>query len=752
VILPRELQNRCGLGLRRYTSVASRAKGFLQFSVCTALIVVAALSDAHGQISYSALRPLFPVAKGDDGQFLGPPLNKEIVDINGDGYDDAIYFLFATDQLRGPAGVPSPIVIMLNDRHGGFYDGTSEIIAGPPPKAMWVRNFIVEDFNGDGRLDFFTCNTGPEYPQGDTSKWPGEQNQLFLSASDAKLHDVTATHLPQLKDYSHGCAAADVDGDGDIDIWVNNHGPGADGPVAAYLMLNDGTGRFTIVAQAGGGLFLPHVGFNGRLPEELGRSGGAYTTMFADIDNDGDADLILWRVKFFNGTNETRMVVLINDGTGRFSISAPNVLPSAPFGGEGAVEHAVAKDLNLDGYVDFILAVHPFMAEGRYYQVLINNRDGTFSDQTAARLPGQLETIRDGLNAPFVFLADLDGDGSLDLLAKYAADNFTGGPFPTPEMAKTEFYRNDGKGFFTPLPEQDYFEIHPNFLPLDVDGDGITDFVNPIWFFPGLQGTWLGFIKATGPPRTLFAATLPSSRSVQVGQAATFFATIINAGATDAIGCVIDKLSGVKGNLSFQATDPLSNVPVGLPNTPVTIAAGGSQTFVVSVMPTANFTSTEFALHFGCTNTQTAQSRKGLNTVLLSASLTPIPDIVALAATTTSDGIVNVAGSTGTGAFAVATVNVGAMGTITASADTGGLALPVNISLCQTDPATGQCISAVGPNVTTQINANATPTFGIFVQGNGDVPFDPAANRVFVRFKDGANVTRGSTSVAVRTQ
>jgi hypothetical protein len=73
-------------------------------------------------------------------------------------------------------------------------------------------------------------------------------------------------------------------------------------------------------------------------------------------------------------------------------------------------------------------------------------------------------------------------------------------------------------------------------------------------------------------------------------------------------------------------------------------------------------------------------------------------------------------------------------------------------NLCETHPATGQCISVIGPTVTTTINANATPTFGIFVQGSGNVPFDPAANRVFVRFKDGGNVTRGSTSVAVRTQ
>jgi hypothetical protein len=224
---------------------------------------------------------------------------------------------------------------------------------------------------------------------------------------------------------------------------------------------------------------------------------------------------------------------------------------------------------------------------------------------------------------------------------------------------------------------------------------------------------------------------------------------VINAGITDAVGCVIDKLSGIKGNLSFQATDPASNVPVGLPNTPVTIAAGGSQTFVVSVNPTAQFSSTEFALYFGCTNTTTAQSRKGLNTVLLSASLTPIPDIVALAATSSNDGIVNVAG--GTGAFAVATVNVGASGTITTKADTGSAILPINIALCQTDPASGQCISGVGPTVTTQINANATPTFGIFVGGTGNVPFNPATNRIFVRFKDVGGVTRGSTSVAVRT-
>ena len=699
MILSRGFPNCCGLKFRRYASVVSRAKSFLQFSVCTALIVIAALSDAHGQISYSMPIPLFPLVRGDNGELLAGGLNKVIVDINGDGYDDAIYHLTAQNQLYS-GGVPSPIIILLNDGKGGFYDGTSDIIAGPRPKALWVRDFIVEDFNGDGRLDIFCSNTGPATPPPPPGcSFPcltegGEQNMLFLSASDGKLHDVTATHLPQLKDWSFS-SAADVDGDGDIDIWVNNGGPGTDGRVESYLMLNDGTGRFTIVAQRGSGVFQPHVGFNGRLPDVLGSS---YRAFFADTDNDGDPDLIMG----YNGLPiNPRMMVLINDGTGRFSLSAPNVIPFPPFGGKGLAAHYVAEDLNLDGYVDIILAIFPgdpsaTRATGHYFQVLINNGDGTFSDQTASRLPGQSDdTLRNEFAGPYHFLADLDGDGHKDLLAKFPAYNYTGNTYPTQEDWKTEFYKNDGKGFFTRLPEGDYFNIEPIFFPLDVDGDGITDFVNPATFrFFSTGEVWVSLIKATGPPRTLFAATLPSSRSVQVGQAATFFATIINAGATDATGCVIDKLSGVKGNLSFQATDPATNVPIGLPNTPVTIAAGGSQTFVVSVMPTAQFTSTEFAVYFGCANTPTARSRKGLNTVLLSASLTPIPDIVALAATSSNDGIVNVAGSTGSGAFAVATVNVGATGTITASADTGGLALPVNISLCQTDPANGQCISS----------------------------------------------------------
>jgi hypothetical protein len=250
-------------------------------------------------------------------------------------------------------------------------------------------------------------------------------------------------------------------------------------------------------------------------------------------------------------------------------------------------------------------------------------------------------------------------------------------------------------------------------------------------------------------PTGLVAAVLPSSRSVQVNTPAAAFATVINTGQAIATSCSIAPLTSVPAAFIYQTTDPATNQVIGFPNTPASIAAGAAQSFVFAITPTAPMVSTDVQFSFDCADTDPAPIHTGLNTLLLSASATPVPDIVALAATLNNDGIVTLAS---TGVFAAATVNAGASASITASADTGSAVLPVSISLCETNPVTAQCISAIGPTVTTMIHANATPTFGIFVEGNGNVPFDPATNRIFVRFKDSGDITRGSTSVAVRTQ
>jgi hypothetical protein len=250
----------------------------------------------------------------------------------------------------------------------------------------------------------------------------------------------------------------------------------------------------------------------------------------------------------------------------------------------------------------------------------------------------------------------------------------------------------------------------------------------------------------------LVASVLPASRSVQVGATATAFATVINTGSSPATGCRLSLGAGIPAGFSFQTTNSATNQVTGSPNTPVGIPGSAQQSFVFAVTPTAPLPPTDVPITFGCTNATAALVIPGVNTLLFSASATPVPDVVALAATLNNDGIVNIPGTSGTGVFSVATVNVGASGVITATADTGSASPPVSILLCQTNPITGACLATPSASATTTINTSETPTFGIFVTGAGTVPFDPANNRIFVRFKDAGGVTRGATSVAVRTQ
>jgi streptogramin lyase len=257
------------------------------------------------------------------------------------------------------------------------------------------------------------------------------------------------------------------------------------------------------------------------------------------------------------------------------------------------------------------------------------------------------------------------------------------------------------------------------------------------------------------------AATLPVGRAVTLGSGGssttTVFGTLVNSGVSNernATDCAIQPspLANFAGSFVYQTTDPTTNALTGTANTPVNIPIGGVQSFVLAFTPTLPFAPTEVPMVFACANIGAAPVLTGLNTVLLSASTTAVPDIVALGATPTNDQILHI-GSTLAGAFAVATVNLGAASQITASADTGASNLPVIVSLCQTNPQSGQCLAGtLGQSVTTQINSNATPTFAVFVQALKSIPFDPANSRVFVSFFDQNGAQRGGTSVAVETQ
>jgi hypothetical protein len=255
------------------------------------------------------------------------------------------------------------------------------------------------------------------------------------------------------------------------------------------------------------------------------------------------------------------------------------------------------------------------------------------------------------------------------------------------------------------------------------------------------------------PPQVpLAAAVLPSSRSVRIGGLATAFATLINAGPGTATGCTIAPITAIPGAFAYQTTDPATNVLIGEPNVPVGLAPGAAQSFAIALTPTVPLDSIDVALSFLCSTSVAAPVIPGVNTLLLSASATLPPDIIALAATASNDGILHIPRTSSFNAFAVASVNLGATATIMTTANSGPANLPLAISICQTHPLTGQCLTPAGSRVTTMIAGSSTPTFSIFVTAIGDVPFLPAINRIFVEFTDANEVIRGATSVAVQTQ
>ncbi len=255
------------------------------------------------------------------------------------------------------------------------------------------------------------------------------------------------------------------------------------------------------------------------------------------------------------------------------------------------------------------------------------------------------------------------------------------------------------------------------------------------------------------------ASVLPIMRSVEaVSSTATYFATIIAAGTGTACGCSITPTTLPPNTTFLYRTTNSSNQLIGTANTPVDIPGNGQQSFLLALTPGTPVNPTEVRFSFKCVNTPEASLIPFVNSLLISAGASPNPDIVALAATQPPDpGIVNIPGPNGTGAFSVATVNACDRGApITVSGNTagplsGGNPLPVDVFVCQTNPSNGQCLQPPTNSVTVTISPGSTPTFSFFVAGHGNVPFDPANNRVYALFKEG-DVLRGATSVAVRTQ
>lgn len=270
--------------------------------------------------------------------------------------------------------------------------------------------------------------------------------------------------------------------------------------------------------------------------------------------------------------------------------------------------------------------------------------------------------------------------------------------------------------------------------------------------FPGAPASLIGF-HWLADRTALAAAVLPTSRSGQVGTTLSAFVSIINGGNVVATDCRLALDTAIPVAFSYQPTDPVTNTVLGLPNTPTDIAPGAVQSYVVFAELLDAFEPTDTRLRYSCANAEGVAPLSGLNTLLLSGSATPVPDMVALAGTPNANGILDLPGTAGSAAFVVASVNVGSAATLTAQVDTFGVSLPLSVGICQTD-ALGDCLAEsamITDTVAFSALAGATPSFSVFVGGAGFIPDRTAENRIRVVFRDSNDIVRGQTSVAVRT-
>jgi len=237
------------------------------------------------------------------------------------------------------------------------------------------------DANGDGRQDFYIGGAkdqaGVIYIQDGDRFSRFEQPALKL---DAASEDTDCTWF-------------DADGDGDSDLYVASGGsefPASSSSLMDRLYMNDGEGRLTRSDQ----LLIPASrGF-----EPTG------TVAEADFDGDGDLDLFVGtRMRPFAFGIPVDGHLLQNDGAGNFNEVTDDRAPGLRE--LGLLTDARWGDVDSDGDPDLLIS-------GEWMPLtLFENRDGSLVDGTEA---AGLDSTSGWWNA--AALADLDGDGDLDLV------------------------------------------------------------------------------------------------------------------------------------------------------------------------------------------------------------------------------------------------------------------------------------------------------------------------------------------------
>jgi len=284
-------------------------------------------------------------------------------DFNNDSFEDLVVvrkFPFSNEGKR--------VDLLFMNRNGVLTDDARDVICTDVNNDDWMDIVVISTFDDPPRL---YINQG-EDGNGD---WQG-----FADESSIRIPDLSAT-LP----FQYcAVAAADITGDGYVEIYMTNYAFGEVAP--DILLVNDGTGVFTDQTDTRLG--------------DLRNSSFGTAIEFHDVDNDGDLDIVknlgLQPIEPFN---DMGVFVLFNNGDATFTnwYRFPTNTSYMMTGG----------DFNEDGNMDFYI-----VDDAQDYVHYIN---GFVPDQNLAISQEFIPTTRTNEFGGNVKVADLDGDGDLDV-------------------------------------------------------------------------------------------------------------------------------------------------------------------------------------------------------------------------------------------------------------------------------------------------------------------------------------------------
>jgi thioredoxin-like negative regulator of GroEL len=384
-----------------------------------------------------------------------------VLDYDGDGWLDVYLVQGGTFPPGSDPSGPEPGDRLFHNRGDGTFEDATECAGIARIGRGYGFGVATGDYDNDGRADLFVTRFGSYL--------------LLRNRGDGTFEDATErAGLAGARDWPTSAAFADLDGDGDLDLYVCHYlawdavhptlcpGPGASPQyvsclplgfpaMADHLFRNDG-GRFVDVTAAAG---------------IVDRDGRGLGVVAADLDDDGRIDL-------FVANDMTANLLFHNRGGLRFEeIGHIAGVACNAEGGYLAGMGVACADLDRDGRPD--LAVTNFFGESTTFDRNLGNM--MFADATSAV----------GLKAPSRFLLgfgitflDVDNDGGLDLATAngHIHDVRPNIPYAMPAQLLT----GDLKGRLTDVtdrigPPWPVPRIGRGLARADLDNDGRIDLV-----------------------------------------------------------------------------------------------------------------------------------------------------------------------------------------------------------------------------------------------------------------------------------